>query len=186
MMGSRRTIALVATVAGLMLLLAACASKTNTGGISGSTPAATGAGRVTVQAAQVGIIGTALVNGEEETLYMLTADHGGKPSCTSSPCTGLWPPLLVPTGGTAVAGSGITASKLGTVDTPSGAKQVTYNNLPLYTYSGDSGPKQSNGQGIQSFGGTWHPVSPSGSPIVGGASTAPSSTSSSSTSGYPY
>jgi predicted lipoprotein with Yx(FWY)xxD motif len=182
MIGSRRTIAVVASVAGLVLLLAACASKTNAGGNPTGSQASTGAGGVTVKVATVGLLGNALVDGNNRTLYMLTADEGGKVTCKAAPCTGIWPPLLVPTGGTAVAGSGIDASKLGTVTTPSGQKQVTYNNWPLYMFSRDTGPNQSNGQGIMSFGGTWHPLAPNGSPIVGGPSTAPSSSSS----GYGY
>ncbi|HEV2686484.1 MAG TPA: hypothetical protein VGW79_07585 [Actinomycetota bacterium] len=181
MTGSRRTVAAFASIAGLALVLAACASKTPAGtGATGSPT--TGAGGVTVKAMSVGILGTALVNGDGRTLYTLSADQGGKVTCTSSSCTTIWPPLIVPTGGTAVAGSGITASMLGTVTTPSGAKQVTYNNWPLYMFSHDSGAGQANGQGINSFGGVWHPIAPAGQPIVGGPSTAPSSSSS----GYGY
>jgi predicted lipoprotein with Yx(FWY)xxD motif len=182
-MSGRRPILLSAGFgAVLALLLAACASTTSPGtsGTSGS-PSATGANGVTVDAASVGILGTALVNAQGRTLYILSADKGGKVTCSGSPCTGLWPPLLVPTGGTVVAGSGVTASKLGTVKTPSGATQATYNKWPLYTYSGDSGSNQSNGQGINSFGGVWHPIAPTGQPIVGGPSTTPSSSG-----GYGY
>ncbi len=176
-MTARRPIFLSAGFGAILaLLLAACASTTSPGasGSSGS-PSATGANSVTVKAESVGILGTALVNAQGRTLYMLTADQGGKVTCTGSPCTGVWPPLLVPTGSSVVAGSGVTASKLGTVKTPSGATQVTYNKWPLYTYSGDSGTNQANGQGINSFGGVWHPIAPNGQPIVGGASTTPSS-----------
>ena len=182
-MSGRRPILLSAGFgAVLALLLAACASTGTTGksGPSGS-PAASGANGVTVNAASVGILGTALVNAQGRTLYVLSADQGGKVTCTGSSCTSVWPPLLVPTGGTAIAGSGLTASKLGTIKTPSGAMQVTYNKWPLYTYSGDSASGQSNGQGINSFGGVWHPIAPTGERIVGGSSTTPSSSS-----GYGY
>lgn len=182
MTGSRRIFEALGSIAALALVLAACASKTPAGTGSSGTPSASSAGGVTVKATTVGLLGTALVNGSNRTLYMLTADQGGKVTCTSSSCTSAWPPLLVPTGGTAVAGSGITASKLGTVTTPGGQKQVTYNNWPLYMFSGDSGAGQSNGQDIQSFGGVWHPLAPSGQPIVGGSSATPSSSSS----GYGY
>jgi len=179
MTGSRRTIVAVASVVGLALVLAACASKTAGGtGPTGSPTSSGTTGGVTVNAASVGILGTALVNGDGRTLYVLTADQGGKVTCAASPCTGLWPPLLVPAGTSAVAGSGVTASKLTTVKTPSGATQVMYNNWPLYTYSGDSGSGQTNGQGINSFGGVWHPIASSGHPIVGGPSTTPSASQS--------
>ena len=172
-----------AGTAALLLLLAACASKTNAGSSGASTsPSSTGAGGVTVKASSVGVIGTALVTSDGLTLYTLSADAGGTPTCTAAPCTGAWPPLLVPTGGTATAGSGVNASMLGTVKTPSGAMQVTYNKRPLYRFSHDSAPNQANGQGIMSFGGVWHPIAPNGQPIVGGPTTTPSSSSS----GYGY
>jgi predicted lipoprotein with Yx(FWY)xxD motif len=176
MKGTRRIATWTAAAAALLLLLAACASKTNAGSSGASnSPAATGAGGVTVNATSVGLLGTALVTSDGLTLYTLSADAGGKVTCTSSSCTSVWPPLLVPTGGTATAGSGVTASMLGTIVTPSGAKQVTYNKWPLYRFSQDSAAGQSNGQGIQSFGGVWHPIAPSGQPIVGGPSVTPSS-----------
>ena len=183
MSGSRRTFVAVASVVGLALVLAACASKTpGSTGPTGSPTSSGSTGGVTVKAASVGILGTALVNGDGRTLYMLTADQGGKVTCAASPCTGIWPPLLVPAGSSPVAGSGVNASMLRTVKTSSGATQVMYNNWPLYMYSGDSGSGQANGQGINSFGGVWHPLAPSGHPIVGGSSTTPSS----SQSGYGY
>jgi predicted lipoprotein with Yx(FWY)xxD motif len=55
---------------------------------------------------------------------------------------------------------------LGTARTPNGALQVTYGHWPLYTYSGDASAGQANGQGIQSFGGVWHPLATSGKPIT--------------------
>src|SRR5439155_5807113 len=144
--------------AALLLLLAACASKTNAGsgasaGIhlpgASKPPSSTAAG--TVKAKDVGLLGTALVTSDGRTLYVLSADAGGKVTCTSAACTGTWPPLLVPTGGTATAGIGVNASMLGTIATPSGAKQVTYNKWPLYRFSGDTAADQTNGQGISSF-----------------------------------
>jgi len=35
-----------------------------------------------------------------------------------------------------------------TIVRASGARQVTYHGMPLYTYAGDSGPGQANGQGV--------------------------------------
>ena len=183
MKSTRRIATWTAAAAALLLLLAACASKTNAGsGGASNPPSSTGAGGVTVKASTVGLLGTALVTSDGLTLYTLSADAGGKVTCTSASCTGTWPPLLVPTGGTATAGSGVNASMLGTIATPSGAKQVTYNKWPLYRFIGDTGSNQAKGQGIMSFGGVWHPIAANGQPIVGGPSTTPSSTSS----GYGY
>ena len=58
-------------------------------------------------------------------------------------------------------------SLLGTVKDASGSLYVTYNNWPLYTYAGDPGPGQAHGQGITSFGGTWHVMSTAGDPVTG-------------------
>ena len=54
---------------------------------------------------------------------------------------------------------------LGTVKDPNGKTQATYNGWPLYMYSGDSGPAQSGGEGIVSFGGTWYAMGPSGTSV---------------------
>jgi predicted lipoprotein with Yx(FWY)xxD motif len=43
----------------------------------------------------------------------------------------------------------------GLLKRPDGTLQVTYNGMPVYRYAGDSGPGQSNGQGI---GGVWFAV----------------------------
>ncbi|MGV9245293.1 SCO0930 family lipoprotein [Streptomyces sp. NPDC003710] len=45
---------------------------------------------------------------------------------------------------------------------PDGAKQMTVNCWPIYTFSGDKAPGETNGQGV---GGTWYAVSPDGKPV---------------------
>ncbi|MBJ7902981.1 SCO0930 family lipoprotein [Streptomyces sp. NPDC003656] len=45
---------------------------------------------------------------------------------------------------------------------PDGVKQMTVNCWPIYTFSGDKAPGDTNGQGV---GGTWYAVSPDGKPI---------------------
>ncbi|GAA3815621.1 SCO0930 family lipoprotein [Streptomyces chiangmaiensis] len=45
---------------------------------------------------------------------------------------------------------------------PDGAKQMTINCWPIYTFSGDKAPGDTNGQGV---GGTWYAVSPDGKPV---------------------
>jgi predicted lipoprotein with Yx(FWY)xxD motif len=40
----------------------------------------------------------------------------------------------------ATAGSGVSASKLGTKTISGGVRQVTYGGKPLYWFSGDTGP----------------------------------------------
>jgi predicted lipoprotein with Yx(FWY)xxD motif len=55
---------------------------------------------------------------------------------------------------------------LGTIKRGDGSTQVTYNRHPLYYYSGDSGPGQQNGQGLNAFGALWYVVAPAGSAVV--------------------
>ena len=47
-------------------------------------------------------------------------------------------------------------------------QQVTYAGHPLYRYVGDTRPGQTNGAGLQDFGGGWDPISPSGKKVESG------------------
>src|ERR1700734_620326 len=99
------------------------------GGISLSVIASSEAGAasaVTVSTTKNAKLGTILVSGKP--LYTLKP---GSTACTAA-CLKVWPPLVLPAGVTkAKAGSGVTASKLGTVKR-NGVVQVTYGGKPLY------------------------------------------------------
>ena len=140
------------------------AASSSSGAAAGTSPSAA----VTISAKSVPGLGTVLVNGQGQTLYMLTSEKGGKITCTDdNGCTKVWPDTELPKGVTAAtAGSGIQASLLGTVKDASGSLYVTYHNWPLYTFSGDSGPGTVKGQGITNFGGTWYVLSTSGNPVT--------------------
>jgi predicted lipoprotein with Yx(FWY)xxD motif len=85
------------------------------------------------------------------TLYYLKSETTGTIMCTGS-CATTWPPLLLTAGATsAAAGSGLDASKLGTIDRPDGGTQVTYDGRPLYLYVGDTSSGQATGQGVGGF-----------------------------------
>jgi hypothetical protein len=90
-------------------------------------------------------------------------------------------PVTVPQGSTPKAGSGVTAS-LTAVTRSDGTMQVAAGGNPLYYYAGDSGPGQTSGQGISSFGGIWYAVQASGQP----AKSAGGSATPSPSSGYGY
>jgi predicted lipoprotein with Yx(FWY)xxD motif len=173
------------------LSLAACGSGYggSSASSSSSETSASGASKAayTVSAAAVPGVGTVLVNGSGRTFYLLTSEKGGTITCTDdNGCTKVWPDTELPSGVTQpIAGSGIDASKLSTVKGPSGSLYITYAGWPLYTYSGDSGPGQAHGQGIQSFGGTWETLTAAGTPVTGAAGTG-SSSSTSSSGGYGY
>jgi predicted lipoprotein with Yx(FWY)xxD motif len=101
-------------------------------------------------------LGNIVVNAEGRTLYLFMKDSGGTSACTGD-CTATWPPLTIT--GSATAGAGVDASKLGTISRPDGSTQVTYNGHPLYRYAADSAPGDTKGQGV---GGNWFVVSPAG------------------------
>jgi predicted lipoprotein with Yx(FWY)xxD motif len=72
------------------------------------------------------------------------------------------------TAGAAVAGPGVSASKLGTTTRGDGSTQVTYNGHPLYYYVADTAPGQTTGQAISQFGAEWDVLSPAGSKVENG------------------
>jgi predicted lipoprotein with Yx(FWY)xxD motif len=157
---------------GAVAAVAACGSSSSSGtaaGSSSSAPAgASSAAAATISAKSVPGVGTVLVNGQGQTLYLLNSETNGKITCTAANgCTAAWPETVVGSGMTAAtAGSGVQSSLLGTVKDASGNLQVTYNHWPLYTFSGDSGPGVAKGQGITNFGGTWYVLNGSGNPVT--------------------
>jgi len=172
---------------GTAVTVAACgssSSSTATSSPGSSTPSgASSAVSATISATSVPGVGTILVNGQGQTLYMLTSEKGGKITCTqANGCTQAWPETLLTNGATtAAAGSGVQASLLGAVKDASGNLEVTYNHWPLYTFSGDSGSGLAKGQGLTSFGGTWYVLNGSGNPV-----TSSQSGNASSGAGYGY
>ena len=110
-----------------------------------------------VQVASSGL-GDILVDGGGNTLYLFIPDQAG-PSVCNPPCSVLWPPLL----GEATAGEGADASLLGTEARQDGTTQATYNGWPLYTFSNDTGPGDTNGQAFQDV---WWVISPTGDAIM--------------------
>ena len=104
-------------------------------------------------------LGSILVSSSGRTLYEFTRDHAGKSSCAAiSGCSETWPSLE--TSGRPTARSGVKASLLS-----SHGGQVTYAGHPLYTYSGDSGPRETFYVGAKQFGGTWYAINASGSAV---------------------
>jgi predicted lipoprotein with Yx(FWY)xxD motif len=172
---------------GTAATVAACGSSssgTAASSPSSSAPAgASAADAATISAKSVSGVGTVLVNGQGQTLYMLTSEKGGKITCTqANGCTKAWPETLLASGATtAKASSGVQSSLLGTVKDASGKLEVTYNHWPLYTFSGDSGPGAAKGQGLTSFGGSWYVLNGSGNPVTSSSS---GTTSSGSGNGY--
>jgi predicted lipoprotein with Yx(FWY)xxD motif len=115
----------------------------------------------TVRVASTGL-GRVLVGSAGRTLYLFKADSRTKSACSGA-CATAWPPLLVT--GKPIVGTGLIASKLGTITRRGGGKQVSYNGHPLYLFIKDKKPGQTTGQGVTAFGAAWFVVSPVGNQI---------------------
>ncbi|MEL7449106.1 MAG: di-heme oxidoredictase family protein [Pseudomonadota bacterium] len=75
-------------------------------------------------------------------LYVFDDDLGTTGSTCNDDCAASWPPLLVADG--AVSG----VLDLSTVTRNDGSMQAAYQGRPLYFFSGDSNPGDTNGQGV--------------------------------------
>ncbi len=167
--GRRRSLALLLAPAILAIAWIASAAQpveTFAGDYPPAYPTPTATATATPTAAPMSIqvgtrttaaLGTYLVDPNGLSLYTLSADPANGSNCIG-PCAAAWPPLIVAAGGTAT-----TAGVSGTVATFSrsdGWTQVSHNGRPLYFFSGDAASGDTNGEGIVSFGGTWHLARP--------------------------
>jgi predicted lipoprotein with Yx(FWY)xxD motif len=160
---------MIPMLAAAALALGACGGGNgNTKTASTDRPTTASGGRAaTVGVANDSALGKILVDSRGRTLYLFKKDTGTQSQCSGA-CAAAWPPVRAAAKPT--AGSGVTASKLGTSARSDGAPQVTYNGHPLYLYAGDQNPGDTNGQGITGFGAAWYVVSPSGDQITSGGS----------------
>lgn len=95
-------------------------------------------------------------------LYTLIGDDGSVLPCTAQ-CLEAWPPY---TGeASADAGTGLNPDLVATTETE-GGQQVTYNDYPLYAFTGDQAPVDVTGQAVEGFGGTWYVVGEDGEPVT--------------------
>lgn len=101
---------------------------------------------------------TIVVNASGRSLYALSPETTHHLLCKSRECLRFWPPLTVPSRTTKLRESSGVRGKLGLLRRSNGALQVTLRGMPLYRYSGDHAAGDANGEGIESFGGTWHAV----------------------------
>jgi predicted lipoprotein with Yx(FWY)xxD motif len=144
---------------GAILAIAAAACSNDDGG---ETPAPADEPQDTAQETLVvgtSDLGEILVDAEGRTLYAFTPDEQGASTCYDD-CAATWPALTVD--GDPVGGDGVDAALLGTVERDDGTVQVTYGDWPLYLFSGDEAPGDTNGQEI---GDVWYVVSSTGTPV---------------------
>jgi predicted lipoprotein with Yx(FWY)xxD motif len=111
-------------------------------------------------------LGDVLVDADGMTLYAFTNDTGGVPTCTDA-CAGTWPAATVDSD---QLPEGLDAAIFSVVEGAGGGFQLAANDQPLYRFSGDAAPGDTNGQGV---GGLWFAVGPDGQMIqdAGGADT---------------
>lgn len=99
-----------------------------------------------------------VTNARGVAVYWLGGDSARHPECTAANgCFGFWPPVKLARG----ARLNRTAAVKGRLGTfrRDGFTQVTLNGHPLYTFSQDANRRASaGGDGVQSFGGTWHVI----------------------------
>jgi predicted lipoprotein with Yx(FWY)xxD motif len=132
---------------------------------------------VQLSSAAVGALNPVVVNGAGFTLYRFDEDtpNPSKSNCNGA-CAVTWPPVLVQPGGQIFL-NGVPKSAVGVVRRADGNLQVTIGGWPVYKFSKDTAPGQTNGQGV---GGTWFGVTPEGQKA------GPSAQGTSSTTGLDY
>jgi predicted lipoprotein with Yx(FWY)xxD motif len=178
----------------LTIALAACGGYSNSGGKDQQSqpqqpqqaqpqqPGQAGqADAAFVQVTENAELGQILSDAGGRTLYAFTKDgKGSGRSVCDGQCIATWPALTA--SGTPLAGGGVEASLLGTIQRNDGTTQVTYNDWPLYFYGADLQAGQAQGQGIN---GVWFVLSPQGKLVktAAGAGAAKSGQSSGSSGG---
>ncbi|MFF4321638.1 SCO0930 family lipoprotein [Streptomyces sp. NPDC001568] len=106
-------------------------------------------------------LGDHIVDGKGMTVYRFKPDTAWPmvSKCTGD-CLAKWPAVPPVEKGNA---KGIVEKNYLVLDRPDGVKQQTVDCWPVYTFTGDKNPGDTNGQGV---GGTWYAVSPDGKLIT--------------------
>jgi predicted lipoprotein with Yx(FWY)xxD motif len=144
----RSLLTVALAVAAGALVLAACGGDSDDNG--NATAADSGAGASLVSIEDVNDTDV-LADSEGRTLY--TADvENGEIRCTGA-CTSFWKPVEA-SANEAESASADLDLDLGVVDRPGGGRQLTYEGLPLYSFT-EEGPGQLDGDGfVDDFDGT--------------------------------
>ncbi|MEV0185791.1 hypothetical protein AB0I54_41975 [Streptomyces sp. NPDC050625] len=118
---------------------------------------------VQLTAGAAGNLNPVVADGAGFTLYRFDKDTAkpSKSNCNDA-CATTWPPVLVRPG-SKIFVDGVPASQVGVVRRDDGHLQVTIGGWPVYRFSKDTAPGQTNGEGV---GGTWFAVSPTGQKVL--------------------
>ncbi|MFD0304058.1 hypothetical protein [Streptomyces sp. NPDC127119] len=111
---------------------------------------------VQLSAASAGDLDPVVTNAAGFVLYRFDKDEPSKSNCFDE-CEKTWPPYLVKPGGKVFI-DGIKKSDVGFIQRGKGF-QLTLGKAPIYLFSKDTAPGDTNGQGV---GGTWFGVTPDG------------------------
>jgi predicted lipoprotein with Yx(FWY)xxD motif len=161
-------------VIAVALALSACGGSDEN---AGPAPAASsGSGMTgTVAVTSVDGVGEVLVDTDGAALYSADQEADGEILCVDA-CASIWLPLTLPAGAAGPTADGDLGDRLGVIERPDGAEQVSFDGEPLYRFAEDPEAGTVTGDGFtDTFAGTeftWHVASPSGasagSPATGG------------------
>jgi predicted lipoprotein with Yx(FWY)xxD motif len=129
-------------------------------GDSGGSDSATGptpsTSEETVAVEKLGDAGRVLVDSTGQALYASDQEADGRVLCTDG-CESFWTPVTIDKG----EPQGSVPGELGVVERPDGTRQVTYDSVPLYSFS-EERPGEVTGDGfVDAFDGrkfTWNVV----------------------------
>lgn len=93
--------------------------------------------------------GRVLADGKGMALYTFDHDTAGKSAC-NGPCAQNWPPVIATSGAKPADGWSV-------VTRDDGSKQWAHDGKPLYTFSKDTKPGETRGNGVN---GVWHVAKP--------------------------
>lgn len=121
---------------------------------------------VQLSASKAGALDPVVADGAGFTLYRFDPDSNNpsKATCNDA-CAVTWPPVVVDPAGKIFV-DGIDKTAVGAVKRDDGSLQVTVGGWPVYRFSKDLKPGDTNGQGV---GGTWFGVTPDGQKAGQGA-----------------
>jgi len=104
-------------------------------------------------------LGKIVVDGKGRTVYTYADDdQGGAKSTCDDACLKVWPAVPAP----AKPDVDDLSGDVGVTKDASGGHQLTYNGWPLYYFSQDQKPGDTNGQGVK---GEWSVLDPSGEKV---------------------
>lgn len=157
-----RIVAVLAAVTASVAALTAC--STDQGAASraaGQTGTAGTASEVRLAAAEIGSLGTVVVDQDSRTLYRFDRDSATPPESTCvDDCASKWPPVLVDDPAD-LQFDNVSRDLVATVGRTDGTRQLTLGGWPLYRFAEDE-PGDANGHGLA---GTWFAVTPDGDKV---------------------